>query len=291
VTLSPGLANACFDLLSLADRRALSFSEIRDAFGEIGVVSTKEAIQAAQDMRWLRASDSGIAVLTPSGARLLSLGAAEPRLRQAILDYIDVEEPFWLQDAAFGRKRLLAFVAPEIAQLFLEAGLVHGTGAEVVGFWDSLAARARGQKDNRLSAIGREGERLTIAFEEERTGRAPKWVAIDNNADGYDVLSVVNRADARQLSIEVKTTNAGPYGKFHLTRNEWDRAVEAPAHAFYLWDIHSKPPRIAILSPEDIEPHICSDRGDGEWELLSVPFDAFTGRFHSPHAANSQGST
>ena len=55
-------------------------------------------------------------------------------LRQALLDYIDVERPPWVQNATFGRSRVLSFAGNAIAQVFVEAGLAHGTTDEVVDF-------------------------------------------------------------------------------------------------------------------------------------------------------------
>ena len=55
--------------------------------------------------------------------------------------------------------------------------------------------------------------------------------AIDNNEDGYDVLSIIDAGDSRSLLIEVKTSTMGVAGFFHLTRNEWERSQEAPLHA------------------------------------------------------------
>ena len=151
----------------------------------------------------------GIAKLTPSGARLQSLTGYEPMLRQTLLDDIDVERPSWVQSATFGRMKVIAFAGNQIGQVFVEAGLADGTDRDVVAFWDTIAAIGRGQKDTRLIEIGRNGERLTIAHEEWRTGSKPKWVAIDDNEDGYYVLSIVNKDDSRSLSIEVKSSTMG----------------------------------------------------------------------------------
>ena len=153
-------------------------------------------------------------MLTPTGVRLQGLTGYEPMLRQALLDYIDVERPAWVQNSSFGRAKVIAFAGNQIGQVFVEAGLADGTDDEVVSFWDAMAAIARGQKIDRLTAIGRQGERLTIAHEEGRTGRKPKWVAIDNSEDGYDVLSVINMEDPRSLSIEVKSSTMGLSGGF-----------------------------------------------------------------------------
>lgn len=144
----------------------------------------------------------------------------EAQLRQALLDYIDIEHPSWVQNASFGRSRVISFAGSQIAQVFAEAGLADGTSEAVVAFWDALAARARGQRDDRLTQIGRLGERLTIDYEAQRTGRRPSWIAIDNNADRYDVLSIVGPANPRQLTIEVKTSTQGTVGFAMLTRNE-----------------------------------------------------------------------
>jgi len=278
--LSPGVAQGCFELLGIASRQALTFPQINSSFAHFGSLAAGKIIEIAQRLNWLRADDNGIAAVTPWGARLLNISGYESMLRQALLDYIDVESPPWVQNATFGRARVLTFASSEVAQVFVEADLSHGTDAEVVAFWDSLAARARGQKNSRLTAIGREGERLTIAHEEARTGRMPKWVAIDNNEDGYDILSVVAVDDARQLSIEVKASSMGHGGAFHVTQNEWERSQEVKNHLFHLWA--TKPgsvPALAVVTSSEIEEHIPINSGSGSWELVEIPFSAFRTRF------------
>lgn len=205
----------------------------------------------------------------------------EARVRRALLDYIDVVRPPWIQNATFGRNRVITFAGSDIAQVFVEAGLAYGTDKDVVDFWDELAARARGQKGVRLNAVGRAGERLTIELETRRTGRAPKWVSVDSNADGYDVLSVAGPADSRHLSIEVKATTVGAAGSFHLTANEWERAIVSDLYAFHLWDMRAAIPALAVLSKEDVDPHIPADRGNGRWESVEIPFGAFSERFEA----------
>lgn len=143
-----------------------------------------------------------------------------------------------------------------------------------------MASKARGQKTDRLTEIGRQGELLTIAHEEARTGRAPKWTAIDNNEDGYDVLSIVGSNDPRLLSIEVKASMMGALGSFYLTRNEWERAQEVENHAFHLWDMRANcQPSLAVISPQDMQAHIPSDLGSGNWVNAKIPFAAFRASF------------
>lgn len=279
IAFSPGLAQGCFDLLEMAERRALQFGQIAAEFAKLGGMPASKVVETVQRLDWLRAGDDGIAVLTPGGSRIVDFRGYEPRLRQALLDYIDAVRPSWIQNATFGRARVLAFAGSDIAQVFVEAGLAHGLTDEVVAFWDEMAALARGQKGARLTGIGRDGERLTIAYERVRTGREPKWIAVESNEDGYDILSVAGLDDARLLSIEVKASTLGMCGGFHLTSNEWDRAVFNDIHVFHLWDVSRPDPCLAVLSRADVDPHVPTNRGGGMWESVEIPFEAFSDRF------------
>ena len=275
---SPGILQGSMALLDILSRRALTVPELH----AVGGSSVGSAIDAAFFLRWMSVNPEGVAVPTPEGERVRLVEGYEQRLRQAILDYIDAAAPAWVQTATFGRKRLISFAGNQIGQVFLEAGLVDGTDEAVVAFWDALAARARGQKDDRLNAIGREGERLSLAYECQRTGKVPKWVAIDNNDDGYDILSVVSAEDHRKQSIEVKASTLGLRGSFFLTRNEWDRALEAEQHAFHLWSLEEPAPMLAVVRLESMNPHIPTDRGQGEWRVVNVPLVAFDTMFSTP---------
>lgn len=98
------------------------------------------------------------------------------------------------------------------------------------------AARARGERGVRLNTTCREGERLTIEYETKRTGREPKWISVESNMDGYDVLSVISPMDKQLLSIEVTASKSGLKEYFHLTPNEWMLALKTNRHLFHLWD-------------------------------------------------------
>lgn len=277
---TPGLAQGCFELLALTIKQRVTFAQVKASFAYFGGLPSSKVVDAAQAFNWLQADDEGFATPTPGGARLLALAGYETRLRQALLDYIDIERPSWIQNASFGRSRVLAFAGNQIAQVFVEAGLADGTSDEVVSFWDVLAARSRGQKNERLNDIGRRGEKLTIAYEYERTGQVPKWIAIDNNADGYDVLSIVDRDDPRKLTIEVKTSTVGNSGRFFLTRNEWDRATDSDSHLFHLWDVSNlEHPKLAVISIHTMNEHVPVDQGLGVWDVVEVPYSSFKASF------------
>jgi hypothetical protein len=149
----------------------------------------------------------------------------------------------------------------------------------VVSFWDLLAARARGLHDVRLNEIGRAGERLTLQHEEQRTGRKPQWIALESNADGYDVLSHVSDKDAARLCIEVKASAAGLRGKFYLTRNEWETAATLLQFVMHLWDLSKLTPRLAVVDIAQLAAHIPRDEGEGRWDNVCIPFSSFASVF------------
>jgi len=220
--------------------------------------------------------------LSPSsmGERLVSLSGPTAVIRRAILDLVEVTSPPWLRNASYGRRRVLAFVAKDILQLFVEADLVVGIDEDVVAFWDTLAGLARTRTQVENLATGREGERLTLRHEDARTGIRPQWIAIENNDDGYDVLSVCAWDDLQPLTIEVKASTAGIAGTFHLTQREWRRACDSVLHQFHLWDL-SRPgaPRLAVVTSAQVMQHVPVDAGKGSWEVVSVPFSAFREHF------------
>lgn len=276
--LSPGLVNSCSELLSLVTRRPVTLAELRGNFASIGVVSTVHVIEHSQKMRWIVTNDTGVAEVTRDGHRFLASEPEQGRMRQALLDLIEIERPFWIQNAIQGRRRVLDFVNTALAQVFLEGGLVDGTSPDVIEFWDRLAAEARGQRNAAFLSVGRAGERLSIAYETRRTGRKPKWIAVDNNADGFDLLSIVSRTNTAALSIEVKATRVGVSASMHITRNEWDYASTARKHVFHVWDIAATQPRLAVLESEDVGAHIPTDNKDGVWQEVEVPYNAFKDR-------------
>jgi hypothetical protein len=279
--LSPGVVARCFDVLRIAQEHPLPFDRLRHEMPRDTRYDNDGVLKLSQDVGWIRVNDSGLAVLAPAGGRLLSMDAGGPsRLRRALLDYVEAVRPPWTKLASDGRARTLRFSPPGVAQLMSEAYLAEGYDEEVVEFWDSLAAIARGQTDIRLSEIGRRGERMTLEYEGRRTGVDPIWRSIESNADGYDVLSVVSREDLGQKQIEVKTSTAGLSGSLHLTRNEWDMTEKMRHHEFHLWDIGGiSPPRLAIVPRREMSAHVPDDKGRGCWLEVEIPFGEFADRF------------
>lgn len=275
--MSPSVAFGCIELLSVAERYPISPGAVHSL--SLGAVPSQDILDAALDIRWLSISVDGFLRPTSRGDRALAAPCSRAKLRTLVLDYIEARDPPWLQLASSGRREVLMHAPKELRQIFVEAGLAYGGDVETVAFWDDLASRARGAKDEALTEIGRTGERLTLAYEKCRTGSEPKWIALDSNSDGYDVLSCRDKGDSRRLVIEVKTTKQGLDGYFYVSRNEWEVAEDALSHVFHLWDVSEEPPLLAVLKPEDVRRHTPVDSGMGEWQSVRIPFFAFRAVF------------
>ena len=277
--LSPSVAFGCVELLGVVSRNAVTTGGVLSL--ALGAVPAQDVLEAALGLSWLAPEpDTGLLAPTPKGARALAAPDDRARLRMLILDHVDAGSPPWAQLAAAGRREVLLQAPKGICQVFVDAGLAYGDDPDAVAFWDTLAARARGLRSAVLTETGRTGERLTLIHEKRRTGRDPKWVALDSNAYGYDVLSRVSGQDGRRLTIEVKASSqASLSGLFHITRNEWWLAGDSLNHVFHLWDVSREPPRLAVLDVDRVAEHVPSDAGSGAWEAARIPFAAFASSF------------
>lgn len=273
--LSPGLAQAGIALLELLQRRPLSAPELISGLPKVGGMSSTAALALAEALAWLDINEAGELQASAAGLKVYAAEKYEAALRCILLHYVETQKPDWLQNAVYGRSRVLNFCPVGVRQVFIEAGLAGAPDNEVVDFWDWLAGIARGLQKDHLVAIGREGERLTLAHEEARTGTLPRWVAIESNQDGYDVLSIKAADNRAFLSIEVKASQGGMSGALHLTRHEWEIALDRPLHAFHLWDLSCAPPRLATVGMDEMAVHVPTDSGAGGWEGVEVPFRAF----------------
>jgi hypothetical protein len=208
--------------------------------------------------------------------RQISLDVSEPLERfftAAIEAVIASRSPVWARLAPAGRSHVLQAIGVNGTQCLRAAGLLE-TGARATDWWDALASTTRSERDARLLAQGREGERLSLAYEANRLrresiSREPVWVAIDDNTVGYDILSYAVH-DGREINrlIEVKTTQATP-PRMILSRNEWRIASQyGPAFQFHLWNLNTK--SLTIFTVEQVRAHIPTDNGFGRWESVEI---------------------
>ena len=181
----------------------------------------------------------------------------------------------WARLAPAGRNHVLQAIGVNGVQCLRSAGLLT-TDIRATDWWDALASANRSERDARLLAQGREGERLSLEYETARLQREgicrlPIWVAVDDNTVGYDILSFA-RHDGSELNrlIEVKTTISVPPRMF-LSRNEWETAARYGAtFEFHLWNLNTE--SLTIFTVEEIQSHIPTDNGYGEWESVELRF-------------------
>jgi len=203
-------------------------------------------------------------------------GAAMPleEFFTAAIDSIILERrPLWARLAPAGRNHVMQAIGINGVQCLRGAGLLENSD-RATAWWDALANVNRSEKDARLLAQGREGERLSLAYETDRLQREgiphlPSWIAIEDNTVGYDILSyaLVGGHETSRL-IEVKTTYADP-PRIILSRNEWKTAEQYGAvFEFHLWEMATT--TLTILTVEDVRPHIPANNGSGRWESVEI---------------------
>jgi len=274
VSMTPSIAYGCINLLSIVVQQELSSQQLM--LLKFGPVSSVEVIDHAASLKWISMGPGGIVTISERGKQCLNLPHVESQLRFLLREYFLCRRDPWLQLASRGRSHVLLQSPPEIQQLFHEAGLAGGVDLETIDFWDELAALLRGEKDKRHAEIGRLGENLTMLFEKNRTGLNARWMALESNHYGYDVLSHVSNGDQNPLKIEVKCSMASiSTAKFHLTRFEWQTAVHSNSYKFHIWATSKHSIRLAALTVAEVAAHIPIDQNGGSWETVEVPYDLF----------------
>lgn len=184
--------------------------------------------------------------------------------------------PAWISKITLGREAIKGNLSAGQYQCFEAAGLFSSNPSpEVVLWWDRLASEVRADKGQFLVAKGREGERLSFSFERERAkqlglDREVRWIALDDQTTGYDIWSY--NADLSARLVEAKACSTYPL-RFFVTKNEWQTACGSLAeYVFQIWHLPSE--TCHELTPDQLEPHIPCDRGDGQWESVQIVLNA-----------------
>jgi len=270
VNLSVGVLYDCQKFIELCEERSFALHDVRQAFQhryEAAPIGT--VLEMMRATNWIHFEDDGQLRLTERGRRILQRRDAVEALRLQLMDFIELVKPTWSSLIPRGRREALAYLPLDARQCFNEAQLSDGYDDEVVAFWDRASNVSRGRTDDILLQIGRQGERLSIAYEAERTGVSPSWKAIDSNAAGYDLLSIVSRDDRTPLKIEVKATKRVDEQAFFMTRNEWECAIGYGQFVLHLW-LLGEEPELFVKAPEELAKHIPIDRGTGSWQSVKV---------------------
>jgi len=196
-------------------------------------------------------------------------------IRAALTHLIETRQPWWCRLFPSGRQLVANGLSTDEVQTFRSAGLMDSPpDPSVVDWWYRFASQFRALEDDVRSAKGREAELLTLDRERERLTKLgvelqPRWIAIEDNSAGYDVLSFAPSefGPINQL-IEVKaTTDKAP--RMFLTRGEWAIALKfSDSYRFHVWKFPSK--SLTVFTVDEIALHIPTAVGSGEWVQVEI---------------------
>jgi hypothetical protein len=182
--------------------------------------------------------------------------------------------------AGKGRESLVTALSEDELQVFRNAGLLDEMPtADVIEWWDEFRALLRKIINDAHVVQGREAERMTMEMEVEIVSQfgtidKPVWLALNGDHYGYDILSYRKVSDSlpHAILIEVKSFASTSLPRIFLTRNEWNKAIEAePNYFFVVWCMEIK--EFKIYSVNDIRPHIPEDIGKGLWQKIEITID------------------
>ena len=204
---------------------------------------------------------------------------------QCLIEHVS---PAWTTAIPHGRDRVTAVLNVDEIQCFREAGLLdRAPVAEVIDWWDKLATGVRGLTLNRLLQQGRIAERLSFEKERSRLEQAeitlmPEWVSLDDNSLGYDILSydlVDGTISPKQIEVKGAMRDL-----IYISKNEWRNAMSASRYEFHIWVMPRE--ECFILKASELEPHVPKDRGDGQWESISISISKLLNLNIQPSADN-----
>lgn len=295
--LSLTISLVVFDMLRLSVNllsNALSYLREIDSYAKSSVhepmayyqafsVSAEAIIDIANTCKWI-STDESHPVLTNRGKKIMacgSYGLPQASIRMMLEDYLYQVRPIWRNRIPFGRQEASIFMSKDERACFYEAGLLsESPSSSVVNWWDQVSAKIRNERETSNLSTGRLGERLTLLFEKKRTNGNPRWMAIESNKLGYDILSQVSASDKTSVLIEVKaSTESIDNAYFYISKNEWNVANGTSCYYFYLWHISTNHKKIAILTPDRVARYIPINQQNGEWESVRIPYGEFSSDF------------
>lgn len=251
-------------------------------------VNLTVSMDFAKQCEWVKEKNSVIE-LTQIGNTVASMFDGEMisgELWKTILNgYISVCHPAWAKRIPYGRKEAFLFMNEEEQRCFFEAGLIDSQNDDVLKWWDSIAEIERMKKNNSLEEVGRKGERLTMKYEELRTGVKPDWRSVETNLSGYDIISQRSADDTGRVLIEVKTSSKPiEEAEAIISRHEWNVAKmqnNEKRYFFYIWNIRPMQIQLAVVGVDEMGHHIPDNNELGKWESVSIPFKAFLKGFRT----------
>jgi len=258
-----------------------SVGSLLESFPRLEVADFRIVLGLSQQCQWVEVNESGHLILSSFGKRICAFPDPAFQLRHQLKDILQLTNQSWAKKIADGRSEALKIMPEPVQQIFLEAGLLGEWSDELVEWWDTIGLAARSKRGGLNLETGRRAERLSIDFEEERTGQRPEWKCVDTNYAGYDLLSIIDRDDRRRCPIEVKGSRRRlTEATFVLTRREWDVAEANLSYRLHLWlirDSQDSNRDLRVVAADKLALHVPDDCGEGKWMAVEVPFKPFWG--------------
>ena len=193
-------------------------------------------------------------------------------LRQELIkEYLLHTRPYYLGSITAGRSIFIRQLPSTVWQCFKDAKLFLDENYQ---WWDDLQKIVFTKKTYDKLDTGRRAEKRTLCFEEKRTGKKPKWKALENNLLGYDVLSIKDESSLEPLAIEVKgSLHPVNSAVFYITGAEWEYALSKQDHCFHIWSLLEN--KLAILKKDQIMSHVPTNNGMGVWTSVAIKYSLF----------------
>ena len=280
IRLSPGILVSSHQLLSRMYRYK-NFDILSQLTKNHSIDGTKtiDVLDTIRACKWIEVVEDS-ARLSPMGNRIAQ--GFDVRIKRLMIgDYIKYASDSWISLIPRGRKECSPYLPSDVLTCIKNAGLLTTPVTdEIVLWWDQQSQTVRNEQVLSNLNTGRIGEKLTIAFERDRTSVDPVWKSVESNFAGYDILSIVNKLDTARLSIEVKTSEKPMVSaSAFITRHEWDVACDSVQYLFYFWHLSGTQKMLAIVTPEELQGHLPVDKGEGKWQNAEVLFRIFEKNF------------
>jgi hypothetical protein len=271
-------------LMRTVNSSQVTTAELLASFRRLEVADLPLVLKLAQDCQWIELSHTDAIVLSTQGRRIHDMENSALQLRYQLRDVLSFVSPSWAKKIADGRSEALRVMPEAVQQIFSEADLLGEWTDDLVAWWDDIGLAARSRRNERNLKIGRSAERLSIEYEEQRTGCKPKWTCAETNYAGYDLLSVVARDERRPCAIEVKGSSLRlSEARFILSRNEWEVAEENSDYRLHLWLVRNQQQDalrdLRVVTSSQLATHVPTDCGVGEWSTVAIPFAPFWAQF------------
>jgi hypothetical protein len=280
--ISVGVLYDAQKLLATVQTSKVTAAELLVSFSRMEVAEFGSVLSLAQQCQWIEVDQENVLGLGTSGRKINAEANPAIQLRYQLKDVLALMSPSWAKKIADGRKEALSKMPDDVRQIFEEAGLLSDWLSEpdLIEWWDSIGLAARNRRGEANLRTGRTAERMTIEYEEERTGQRPAWVCAETNYAGFDVLSIVDKDEARLCPIEVKGTTMRPKEAFFtLSRNEWSTAESNPDYRLHLWLVRegkAKPAeQLRVVHSNALKAHVPVDQSEGKWETVRISFATF----------------